>query len=94
MVREDFDPAGYGEDYLEVKEGEVEQLMRGVPNLSGVVELGGSPCQGISQLSSERLGLADERSCLFFELLCDFSCPVPKVDQRSCPESPDYDAVM
>ena len=25
MVREDFDPAGYGEDYLEVKEGDTVQ---------------------------------------------------------------------
>ena len=41
--------------------------MEKVPGLTGMIVGGGSPCQGLSRLSSERSHLEDERSALFYE---------------------------
>ena len=38
-----------------------------IPALTGIVVGGGSPCQGLSKLSSNRKHLGDERSKLFYE---------------------------
>ena len=46
---------------------EINELLRKVPEPTGIVVGGGSPCQGLSRLSSKRQHLADERSKLFFE---------------------------
>eukprot|EP00438_Fugacium_kawagutii_P022996 Skav216829 [mRNA] locus=scaffold2314:109375:114908:+ [translate_table: standard] len=45
----------------------LKKAMAKVPGLTGIVVGGGSPCQGLSTLSSERRHLDDERSALFFE---------------------------
>lgn len=48
-------------------EGLLKKAIGKVPGITGVVVGGGSPCQGLSQLSSERTHLADKRSALFYE---------------------------
>ena len=55
-------------DITKLKKKDIEKAMRRVPNLTGVISGGGSPCQGLSKLSSERLHLEDPRSALFFTL--------------------------
>eukprot|EP00438_Fugacium_kawagutii_P000873 Skav218505 [mRNA] locus=scaffold1564:7454:12902:+ [translate_table: standard] len=55
-------------DIQKVRKQDLEKVMRSVPGLTGVICGGGSPCQGISQLSSERQHLDDPRSNLFFKL--------------------------
>ena len=54
-------------DITKVTKKDVERMMRSVPNLTGVIAGGGSPCQGLSKLSSHRLHLEDPRSQLFFK---------------------------
>eukprot|EP00438_Fugacium_kawagutii_P004408 Skav228593 [mRNA] locus=scaffold1161:70199:75552:+ [translate_table: standard] len=56
-------------DVRRVTRRDVEKAMRGVPGLTGVICGGGSPCQGLSKLSSNREHLEDERSKLFFDLV-------------------------
>ena len=55
-------------DIAKLKGEDLKACFKRVPGITGVVAGGGSPCQGLSRLSSERLHLADERSKLFFEL--------------------------
>ena len=55
-------------DITKLTKKDVEKAMRRVPNLTGVISGGGSPCQGLSKLSSERQHLEDPRSALFFTL--------------------------
>eukprot|EP00438_Fugacium_kawagutii_P017412 Skav229251 [mRNA] locus=scaffold2154:301110:302876:+ [translate_table: standard] len=45
----------------------VKEWLQKVPDLDGVVVGGGSPCQGLSQLSVDRRHLEDERSSLFYD---------------------------
>lgn len=47
---------------------EIEGLMRKTSGITGVIAGGGSPCQGLSKLSSLRQHLDDPRSALFFDL--------------------------
>eukprot|EP00435_Cladocopium_sp_Y103_P035992 s493_g9.t1 len=54
-------------DITKVTKKDVERMMRSVPGLTLVIAGGGSPCQGLSKLSSRRLHLADPRSQLFFK---------------------------
>eukprot|EP00435_Cladocopium_sp_Y103_P048232 s510_g14.t1 len=54
-------------DITKVTRKDVERVMRSVPGLTGVIAGGGSPCQGLWQLSSKRLHLEDPRSQLFFK---------------------------
>ena len=56
-------------DIREVDAGMVRSAFDAFPNAQGVLQSGGSPCQGLSQLSSERLHFDDGRSALFFELV-------------------------
>ena len=55
-------------DIQKLEKKEIERVMRGTPNITGVIAGGGSPCQGLSQLSSLRRHLEDARSALFFDL--------------------------
>ena len=55
-------------DITKLEKKDIEKAMRRVPNLTGVISGGGSPCQGLSKLSSERQHLEDPRSALFFTL--------------------------
>eukprot|EP00435_Cladocopium_sp_Y103_P065934 s1385_g28.t1 len=54
-------------DITKVTKKDVERMMRSVPGLTLVIAGGGSPCQGLSKVSSRRLHLADPRSQLFFK---------------------------
>ena len=54
-------------DINRVTKKDVERMMRSVPGLTGVISGGGSPCQGLSMLSSQRLHLEDPRSKLFYK---------------------------
>eukprot|EP00435_Cladocopium_sp_Y103_P061594 s1327_g23.t1 len=54
-------------DITKITKKDVERMMRSVPGLTLVIAGGGSPCQGLSQLSSKRLHLADPRSQLFYK---------------------------
>eukprot|EP00435_Cladocopium_sp_Y103_P043342 s1615_g12.t1 len=55
-------------DIEKVTKKQLEKIMRSVPGLTGVIAGGGSPCQGLSQLSANRKHLADPRSQLFYKL--------------------------
>ena len=55
-------------DIQKVTKKELEKAIRGVPGLTGVIAGGGSPCQGLSQLSANRKHLEDPRSKLFYRL--------------------------
>eukprot|EP00438_Fugacium_kawagutii_P005653 Skav226155 [mRNA] locus=scaffold3275:8981:13610:+ [translate_table: standard] len=56
-------------DITKVTKRDLEKVMRSVPGLTGVICGGGSPCQGLSKLSSERTHLEDERSKLFYDMV-------------------------
>lgn len=45
----------------------IKSFLQSHPEATGLVAAGGSPCQGISKLSSERQHLEDERSQLFYD---------------------------
>lgn len=48
---------------------EIRTFLDQYPDVQGVIDSGGSPCQGLSQLSSERQHFDDVRSGLFYELV-------------------------
>ncbi|CAJ1461453.1 unnamed protein product [Effrenium voratum] len=54
-------------DIQKIKKSDLEKVMRSVPGLTGVITGGGSPCQGLSRLSSNRQHLDDPRSALFYK---------------------------
>lgn len=54
-------------DITKITKRDVERMMRSVPGLTGVLAGGGSPCQGLSKLSSQRKHLDDPRSQLFYK---------------------------
>lgn len=55
-------------DIKKVTKKQLEKEIKRVPGVTGVVAGGGSPCQGLSKLSSQRLHLADPRSALFYDM--------------------------
>ena len=55
-------------DILKVKKEDLAREFKKVDNLELVIAGGGSPCQGLSLLSSERSHFRDERSALFFAM--------------------------
>ena len=55
-------------DIRNVGKAEIKQFFNKFPEARGVIQSGGSPCQGLSKLSSGRRHFDDERSGLFFEL--------------------------
>lgn len=56
-------------DICEVTEDDIRRFFDRWPDAQGVIQSGGSPCQGLSKLSSERLHFEDPRSNLFFQLV-------------------------
>ncbi len=56
-------------DIKRVSRKELVELLDRFPNVEGIVFAGGSPCQGLSQLSALRQHFTDVRSGLFFELV-------------------------
>ena len=62
-------PAGtIWSDIRRVTKEQIRKEMLKVPGLTGVIAGGGSPCQGLSILSSQRQHLDDPRSALFYDL--------------------------
>jgi hypothetical protein len=63
-------PGGiFWNDILRVTQEDIEKAMDRAGDVKGIIQAGGSPCQGLSQLSSERKHFADERSNLFFKFV-------------------------
>ena len=56
-------------DICLVDEKMVREAFDSFPNPQGVIQSGGSPCQGLSLLSSQRLHFEDGRSALFFDMV-------------------------
>ena len=56
-------------DICKVDEKVIRSFFDRYPNARGVVQAGGSPCQGLSMLSTGRLHFDDPRSNLFFQLV-------------------------
>ncbi len=55
-------------DITKLTKESLRACLKRVPGITGVVAGGGSPCQGLSKLSSERTHLEDSRSALFYVL--------------------------
>lgn len=68
-------------DIQKVTKEELVTLFNRFPNARGVVQGGGSPCQGLSLLSAGRAHFSDERSALFYELV-----RVSKLVEEICKE--------
>ncbi len=56
-------------DIKRITKDDVRKWMQDLTGLTGVIAGGGSPCQGLSRLSSERQHFDDPRSALFFDLV-------------------------
>ena len=68
LLRREFPGAElFGDISLLTKEKLKEVIQKS--EATGVLAAGGSPCQGLSRLSSERKHLEDARSALFFEMI-------------------------
>ena len=55
-------------DIRSLTKEEMVRLVKRIPGVTGIIAGGGSPCQGLSRLSSRRERLADPRLALFFDL--------------------------
>ena len=53
--------------WLRFNEGILKKAVEKVPGITGIIVGDGSPCQGLSRLSSQRTNLGDEKSALFYE---------------------------
>ena len=67
LLRRKFPGTEFCSDVKKFNEGLLRKAIGRVPGITGILVGGGSPCQGLSKLSSERSHLMDERSALFFE---------------------------
>ena len=67
LLRRTYPGATFHSDVTRFGKKEISDLIKKVPGITGVVVGGGSPCQGLSRLSSKRRHFDDERSSLFFE---------------------------
>ena len=72
-------PGVVWKDIKMVSEGDIISLLDAHPDIQGVIHSGGSPCQGLSRLSSGRQHFDDERSGLFYELM-----RVSEIVEREC----------
>ena len=66
-------------DILKVTRQDIRGVLNSHPEAQGVIQAGGSPCQGLSQLSSSRQHFDDPRSGLFYSL-----ADLQKVVQEEC----------
>eukprot|EP00435_Cladocopium_sp_Y103_P064819 s1365_g26.t1 len=67
LLRRKYPSSDFCSDIRKFNEGLLKKALDKVPGITGILVGGGSPCQGLSQLSSERKHLEDERSGLFYE---------------------------
>ena len=78
LLRRVYPGAEFISDVKDLDEKTLRRLLGKVPDLTGIVVGGGSPCQGLSKLKSQRKHLQDERSGLFYEVARIFQI-VPKL---------------
>eukprot|EP00438_Fugacium_kawagutii_P035840 Skav200292 [mRNA] locus=scaffold2127:400532:404444:+ [translate_table: standard] len=64
-----FPGADVWTDIKKVTKKDIEKVITKTPGATGVIAGGGSPCQGLSRLSANRIHLEDERSKLLFDLV-------------------------
>ena len=69
-------------DIRKFDEKALKRLLAKIPDVTGIVVGGGSPCQGLSKLSSKRRHLMDERSGLFRELVRVFKMVEESIRHR------------
>ena len=55
-------------DMTKVESEQLTKLLAAVPGLQGIIQGGGSPCQGLSRVNAHRKHFEDERSVLFYTL--------------------------
>ena len=67
LLRRKFPGSDFCGDIVKFNEGMLKKALAKVPGVTGIVVGGGSPCQGLSRLSSTRAHMDDERSALFYE---------------------------
>ena len=60
-------------DITKLTKKQLERELKRVPGVTGIIAGGGSPCQGLSKLSSERRHLQDPRSALFYDMVEKFT---------------------
>lgn len=56
-------------DIKAVKEIHIQEILNAHPSIEMVIQGGGSPCQGLSKLSTGRKHFEDDRSALFYDLV-------------------------
>ena len=81
LLRRTYPGAMFLSDIAALDEKELEKAIEGLPDITGIVTGGGSPCQGLSKLKSQRRHLEDDRSKLFYEAARVFRM-VEKVAQK------------
>ena len=69
-------------DIKKFDENELRRILKKQPEVTGFVVGGGSPCQGLSKLKSQRKHLLDERSGLFYEAARVFAMVEKEALQR------------
>eukprot|EP00435_Cladocopium_sp_Y103_P040117 s199_g10.t2 len=67
LMRRAHPGAQFFSDIEKFGKSEILSLVKKIPVITGIAVGGGSPCQGLSMLSSKRQHLKDERSKLFYE---------------------------
>ena len=67
LLRRTYPGAEFLNDVKLLDKKMLKKMIDKVPGITGILVGGGSPCQGLSKLSSLRAHLDDERSALFFE---------------------------
>ena len=67
LLRRKFPGADFSGDIKKVDEAMIRKSLGKLHGITGIVVGGGSPCQGISKLSSERTHMQNVRSALFYE---------------------------
>lgn len=70
-------------DITLVGESEIREVLDRYPEVEVVIQAGGSPCQGLSQLGSQRKHFQDERSGLFFTLVRVMKCLQSECNRRA-----------
>ncbi len=73
VLREFIPGCEQWQDITKVTREMIGSFLDRYPNAQGCIQGGGSPCQGLSQLSALRRHFEDERSGLFYELLRVFN---------------------
>ena len=74
LLRRAYPGSEFFSDVKKFNRKALRKILGKFPDVTGIVVGGGSPCQGLSRLSSQRRHLDDERSGLFFEAVKSDPC--------------------